>query len=149
MSELVQRLRTPDSGLTGQVVRFVVNGCTTAFVYLLSTTFLALVAGLPFQVALAVGFSLAVVVNFTLHRGFVWIHQEEFALPFRHQFGRYIAVAGTQYGLTAASVALVPRALGLPTEVVYLATTLLLTPVNFAVFRFGVFHAKGPAGAGD
>ncbi len=146
VSELVQRLRTPESGLFGQVTRFLVNGCTTALVYLLGTTLLALAVGLPFQIALAIGFSLAVAVNFTLHRGFVWVHYEEFALPFHHQFGRYIAVAGTQYGLTAASIALLPRALGLPTEVVYLATAVLLTPVNFVVFRFVVFHARGSHG---
>jgi putative flippase GtrA len=149
VSELVQRLRTPESGLLGQVVRFVVNGCMTAFVYLLSTTLLALVVGLPFEIALAIGFSLAVAVNFTLHRGFVWVHDEEFALPFHHQFGRYLLLACTQYGLTALSVALLPSALGLPTEVVYLATALLLTPVNFVVFRLGIFHARTTKGSGD
>jgi putative flippase GtrA len=142
VTKLIQKLRTPDSGLLGQAVRFSLNGCTTAVVYLLSTTLLALVVGLPFEVALAIGFCLAIVVNFTLHRGFVWVHDEEFALPFRHQFGRYISVAGAQYGLTATSIALLPRALGLPTEVVYLATALLLTPVNFLIFRNIVFHAE-------
>lgn len=147
MSELVQRLRTPESGLLGQVARFVVNGCTTAAVYLLSTTLLALAVGLPFEIALAIGFSLAIAVNFTLHREFVWVHRGEFALPFHHQFGRYLLLAGTQYGLTAISVALLPRALGLPTEVVYLATVLLLTPLNFVAFRLGIFHAKAAKGS--
>jgi putative flippase GtrA len=143
--EYLQRLLTPDSGLLGQGVRYIVNGCTSASVYLLSTTLLALVAGLDFEVALAIGFSLAIVVNFTLHRLFVWMHHEEFALPLRRQFGRYIALAGIQYGVTATSVAVLPGVLGLPTEVVYLATAVLLAMVNFVVFRNGVFHAKGPA----
>jgi putative flippase GtrA len=147
--ERARSLLTPESGLLGQGVRYVVNGCTTAFVYLLSTTLLALVVGLPFQVALAVGFCLACAVNFTLHRGFVWMHREDYALPLHHQFGRYLVVAGSLYGLTALSVALLPGALGLPPEVVYLATALLLTPVNFVVYRSGVFHPRRSVGVGE
>jgi putative flippase GtrA len=147
--ERAQSLLTPESGLLGQGVRYVVNGCTTAGVYLLSTTLLALVAGLPFQAALAVGFCLACAVNFTLHRGFVWMHYEDYALPLHHQFGRYLAVAVSVYGLTALSVALLPGALGLPTEVVYLATALALTPVNFVIYRSGVFHPKPSAELGE
>jgi putative flippase GtrA len=144
--ELVQSLLTPDSGLLGQGVRYVVGGCTSAFVYLLSTTFFALVVGLPFEIALAIGFCLTTAVNFSLHRLFVWVHYDEFALPLHHQFGRYITFAGTQYGLTATSIAVLPGPLGLPTEVVYLATALLLATVNFIVFRNRVFHAKRPVG---
>ncbi len=145
--ERVRRMLTPEAGLLGQGVRFVVGGCTSAAVYLLSTTFLALVVGLPFEVALAIGFCLAVTVNFTLHRMFVWVHHEGFALPFHRQFGRYISFAGAQYGLTAASIAVLPRALGLSTELVYIATALTLAVVNFATFRHGVFHAKESVGS--
>jgi putative flippase GtrA len=146
--ETVRRLLTPESGLLGQGVRYVVGGCTSAVVYLLGTTLLAVVAGLPFQVALAIGFCMAMAVNFTLHRLFVWVYHEGFALPIRHQFGRYLTLSGTQYGLTAVSIAVLPKALGLPTEIVYLATALLLTTVNFVVFRQHVFHAKGSARVG-
>lgn len=149
MRELVGRLLTPESGLLGQGVRYLVNGGTTTVIYLSSTTLLALVVGLPFEVALAIGFSLAVTVNFTMHRLFVWVHREEFALPLHHQFGRYITLAGTQYGLTATSIAVLPRVLGLSTEVVYLATATALATVNFVVFRQRVFHAKGPVGSSD
>lgn len=149
MSALAQRLLAPESGLVGQGVRYVVGGCVSAVVYLSSTTLLALVVGLPFEIALAIGFCLAIAVNFTLHRLFVWVHHEEFALPLHHQFGRYITLAGTQYGLTAASIAVLPRVLGLSTEVVYLATALVLAVVNFALFRQRVFHAKGPVCPSD
>jgi putative flippase GtrA len=142
MRERFQVLLTPDAGLLGQGVRYIVGGCTSAFFYLLSTTLLALVVGLSFEVALAIGFSLAIALNFTLHRVFVWVHHEEFALPLRRQFGRYITLAGTQYGLTAASVAVLPGVLGLPTELVYLATAVLLATANFMIFRNGVFHPK-------
>jgi putative flippase GtrA len=144
-SRQLERLRSPDSGLLGQVARFAVNGCTTAFVYLLATSLIALVLGLPFEVALAMGFSLAIIVNFALHRRFVWLHDDEFALSFPRQVARYMSVVSAQYVLTAISIALLPKILGLPTEVVYLATAMILTPANFVLFRSGVFHAEEAA----
>lgn len=137
-----QALLTPDSGVLGQGMRFVLAGGVVGLVYLLTTTLLAYVAGMPFQVAVAIGFCVAMVVHFTLQRMFVWIHHEEFALPLRRQAPRYLSVAGAQYAVTAASIALLPRALGLPTELVYLATAVLVPAVNFVVLRHAIFHAK-------
>ncbi len=135
-------LLTSESGLLGQGVRFALVGSMSAAVYLLTTSALALVAGMPFEIALPIGFCLGVVVHFTLQRVFVWGHGAKFALAFHQQAGRYLLVAGAQYGATAASTASLPSALGAPTEVVYLATVVLLTGCNFVVFRHGVFHAK-------
>ena len=137
-----QALLTSDSGLLGQSVRFVLVGGFVALVYLLTTTFLAVVIGVPFEVALLVGFCLGLTIHFSLQRVFVWGHDGGFALPFRRQAARYIMVAGTQYLLTALGTALLPRALGLPTEVVYLAIALLCTGFNFVIFRGRVFHAR-------
>ncbi len=117
-----------------------------ALVYLATTTVLASVVGLPFQAALAIGFCVGLVVHFTLQRLFVWTHHEEFALPLGHQVGRYLALAGAQYGVTAASTALLPAALGLSTEIVYLATVAVVLVVNFLVFRNGIFHARPTSG---
>jgi putative flippase GtrA len=116
---------------------------------MLSTTLLAIVVGLHFEVALAIGFCLMIAVNFTLHRVFVWVHHEGFALTVHRQFGRYILVAGTQYGVTAASVAVLPRALEISAELVYLATAALFAAVSFVAFRYGVFHAGPSARPGD
>ncbi|HEY7960513.1 MAG TPA: GtrA family protein [Solirubrobacteraceae bacterium] len=127
--------------LIGQAVRFVLVGGTVAVVYLCTTTVLAVVVRVPFQVALAIGFSLALAVHFTLQRVFVWAPHGEFALPFHRQAGRYLLVSGAQYGVTVASTSLLPDALGVSTEVVYLITVLLAGSVNFLVFRYGVFHA--------
>jgi putative flippase GtrA len=139
---LVRVLKAPESGLLGQGVRFGLAGGTVALVYLASTTILAEVAGLPFQMALAIGFCLGLVVHFTLQRLFVWAHHEEFALPLHQQLGRYLIVAAMQYGVTAASTGLLPSALGVPTELVYLATVAVLLSANFLLFRNGIFHAK-------
>ena len=135
-------LLTPGSGLLGQGVRFALVGGLAAVVYLSTTTLLALVVGIPFEVALPIGFCLGVLVHFTLQRIFVWAHRDGFALPLHRQASRYLLVAGVQYVVTAVTTALLPGALGLPTELVYLATVLLLTGCNFVVFRNGVFHAK-------
>jgi hypothetical protein len=94
-------LASPDSGLFGQGARFALTGGLVAGVYLGTTTVLADVAGLPFQAALISGFCVALMVHFTLQRNFVWGHDDEFALPLRHQAGRYLVIACVQYGVTA------------------------------------------------
>jgi putative flippase GtrA len=144
-STLFGRVRS-SSSLTGQGTRYAMSGVVVALVYLLTTTLLAVVVGLPFQVALPIGFALALSVHFTLQRLFVWVHHEEFALPFRHQARRYLMVVLAQYVVTATSTALLPGALGLPTEVVYVITALLWAGANFALFRNVVFHPERTEG---
>jgi len=143
---LARSLKAPESGLVGQGVRFALSGGTVAVVYLGVTTLLAEVAGLPFQVALALGFAVALVVHFTLQRMFVWTHHEEFALPLGHQIRRYLLAAAIQYGVTAASVGLLPSALHVSAEAVYLATVAVVLSANFLIFRNGIFHAKSASG---
>ena len=128
--------------MLGQGVRFGLAGGTVALVYLTTTTVLAQVLGMAFQVALAIGFCLALVVHFSLQRAFVWVHHEEFVLPLHHQAGRYLVAAAVQYGVTAASTALLPSLLGIATEIVYLATVGVVAAANFLVLRHGIFHAK-------
>jgi putative flippase GtrA len=130
------------SGLLGQGARYAMTGGTVAIVYLGVTTMLAGVVGLPFQVALAIGFCAGLSVHFTMQRLFVWAHHEEYALPLHRQATRYLAVAGAQYGLTATSTSVLPGALGVPVELVYLATVAVLMSVTFVIFRHGVFHPK-------
>jgi putative flippase GtrA len=117
-------------------------GGAVAGVYLLATLFLAKVVGLPFQAALAIGFTTALSAHFTLQRFFVWVHHEEFALPFRAQARRYLAISLTQYGATAAATAVLPEALGISTEVIYILATALITVANFTLFRTRVFHPE-------
>jgi putative flippase GtrA len=142
----VRNLRSPNSGLIGQGVRFTLAGGIVALVYLPITIVLADVFGLPFQAALAIGFGVATIVHFTLQRVFVWIHHEEFALPMHHQAARYLAAASAQYGLTAASTSFLPSALAAPTEIVYLVTVAAVISTNFLVFRHGIFHGKPTSG---
>jgi putative flippase GtrA len=136
----IHRLLTPASGLRGQGARYALAGAFVAGVYILTTTCLAVVVGMPFRDALAIGFVLQLAVHFTLQRLFVWVHEEEFALPFHRQARRYLTVAGAQFGVTAVSTSVLPSLLGLAAEVVYLVTVALLTIANFLLFRNVVFH---------
>src|SRR5262245_22816118 len=110
---LLSRIRSPDSGIAGQSLRFTIAGGTVALVYIGVTTVLAEVFGVPFQVALFTGFGTALVAHFTLQRTFVWVHHGRFALAVHRQAARYLLIAGAQYAVTAACTAFLPDALGL------------------------------------
>lgn len=129
--------------MTGQGVRFVIAGGIVALIYMATTTVLADVAGIAFQVAIAIGFAAAIVAHFSFQRFFVWVHDEGFALSFRSQVRRYVLVAGVQYATTAGVTAAAPQLLDVSHTVVYLVWTVLVSAVNFLVFGRGVFHA-GP-----
>jgi putative flippase GtrA len=147
MKSPLRSLAGTGSPVIGAMARFALVGGTGVVIYTLLTTVLATVVGIPFQVALAIGFCAALAVHFTLQRVFVWAHHEEFALSLPHQISRYLAASGAQYGATAASTALLPAALELPTEAVYLVTVLTLAAVNFLLFRDRIFHAQQTAGS--
>lgn len=127
--------------LRGQGFRFVLVGAIVAGVYVGTTTLLAEVIGVPFEVSLAIGFALAIVTHFSLQRLYVWRHAAAFALSLHHQVARYLAMAGLQYGLTAAITATLPHAFGVSPEVVYLPTVLVIAVTNFLIFRSRIFHA--------
>jgi len=129
----------------GQLFRFGLTGGFVTVVYLTVTTVLSQVVGLAFEVALAIGFVSALLLHFSLQRLFVWIHEDGFALPFRRQVGRYLLMASVQYGCTAASTAVLPGALRMSTEAVYLATMVLATTIGFLVMRFIIFHDASSA----
>jgi putative flippase GtrA len=127
--------------LRRQGFRFVLVGGVVAGVYVGTTSFLAEVIGVPFEVSLAIGFGLAIVTHFTLQRVYVWRHAAAFALPLHHQLARYLGMAAVQYGLTAGITATLPHALGVSPEIVYLPTVFVIAVTNFLVFRSRIFHA--------
>jgi putative flippase GtrA len=137
---MIRRLLSPGSGLLGQLFRFGIAGGFVTIVYLSVTTVLSQVLGLAFEAALAIGFVSALLLHFTLQRLFVWIPEAGFALPFRRQVGRYLVMACAQYASTAAATAVLPGALGVSTEFVYLAVMAVVTTTGFLVMRFIIFH---------
>jgi putative flippase GtrA len=144
--DAAQYLASPDAGRVGQGVRFAIAGSVVMVVYVTTTTVLAQVFGVSFQVALVTGYVVGLCVHFTLQRVFVWVHHEEFMLKIYQQAGRYLLVAALQYGVTAAAVAVLPSLLGLSTQLVYFGAVVVVTATNFLVFGSRVFHA-GPAPA--
>jgi putative flippase GtrA len=124
--------------------RFLVAGGFTALVQLVTTTLLLHVANLPVQPAVAIAYLVTITTHFTLQRFFVFAGQGTFALSTGGQIRRYAAVAGTQYPLTAALVALFVW-LGLPDLGAVVLTMLLVTPTTFILMRTKLFHVA----AGD
>jgi putative flippase GtrA len=131
--------------IAGQGFRFGLAGGVVAVVYLVTTSVLAEVAGVDFELALTTGFVVAIAAHFMLQRKFVWVHSEGFAVSLRHQALRYLVVAGAQYGFTVAATSVVPSVLHVPTEIVYLCVATGLTAVNFIIFRARVFHPAEPS----
>jgi putative flippase GtrA len=139
-------VRSPEWGIAGQGFRFALSGVVVASVYVAVTTLLHDAFMLPFQLALVLGFTGSVCLHFTLQRLFVWRHHQQFALALHRQAARYLCVCGTQYGITALSTSRLPGPLGLPVEVVYLATMCSIAGFNFVVFRGRIFHPNaGPS----
>ncbi|MBV9809263.1 MAG: GtrA family protein [Solirubrobacterales bacterium] len=136
--------RAGSADLRRQGFRFVLAGGIVFATYVMTTTILAEVIGIPFEVSLAIGFALAIVTHFSLQRLFVWRLAAAFALPLHHQLARYLAVAGFQYGMTAAITATLPKTLGVSPEVVYLPTVILLSATNFLILRSRIFHPIDP-----
>jgi len=143
--DLIGHLRSADSGPVGQLMRYGLAGGFVTVVYITVTTVLAQVVELPFEVALVSGFLVAVAVHFTLQRRFVWRTHAGFDLAMRHQVIRYLLMMGTQYGCTAASTAVLPGVLGLPTELVYIATVAVVATSGFLIMRSAIFHGNSSA----
>jgi putative flippase GtrA len=141
---LLRKVGLRDERIAGQGFRFALAGALVVLVYVSITTSLHELLGLPFQLALIIGFSVSVALHFTLQRQFVWKQSEAFALGLRHQALRYLFVCGVQYGATALTTSQLPGPLGLPVELVYVLTVMVVPLVNFIVFRGRVFHT-GPA----
>jgi putative flippase GtrA len=120
--------------------RFALTGGVVALVYVGTTTLLHELTGLDFEASLAIGFAVALTTHFALQRLFVWKRSSAFALPLHHQLVRYLAMAGIQYGVTAAVTATLPRALDVDPELVYLPVVGFLTLTNFVVFGSRIFH---------
>ncbi len=137
-------MRSLDRAVLGQGVRYAITGVAVAGVYILTTLLLANVVGLHFQLALVIGFFTALTTHFAAHRLFVWGH-ETFALSVSRQAGRYVPIAIAQYAVTALSTSLLPTALGLATDVVYLVTVACVTLLTFVLLRTRVFHPGEPS----
>lgn len=135
----------PGGSLIGTGARFAIVGAGVAGLYVVATLLLSNVAGLPFQIALAIGLVVAIATHFLAQRLFVYRHDDGFALPLGRQAGRYLVIVVVQYVLNLLATALLPDALGVSVDAVYLVTTICLTSATFLVMRRRVFQAAEAA----
>jgi putative flippase GtrA len=135
------RARAPEWRRQG--VRFVAVGATVAVLYLGITAVLSSL-GVPFQVALATGYFLAVATHFLAHRHFTFSTEAGYALEPSHQLRRFVLVALSQYVLTAALVAVLPGVLHVDRRIVWLGAVALVASATFVVLKTRLFHP--PAG---
>jgi putative flippase GtrA len=132
-------------------VRFVISGGLVAVLYVSVMTGLVLL-GTPTQIALPIAYGLALVLNFTLNRRFVFASHHGYVLHLSSQGRRYLGVTLTSYAITAVALATLPSALDAPRLAVYYAVTAVLSLTNFLLLRRFVFvsavpHLEGGGGA--
>lgn len=121
-------------------VRFLVSG-GIVFVISFSLTAGLRAAGLPFQLAFLMGYSIAIAAHLQLHRLFTFAGDGEYVLGRRHQAFRFMVVVIGQYAFIALSVALLAPALDLPSLVVYLGAIAAMSMANYLALASRVFHA--------
>ena len=95
VARAVRRLPHPRV-LSKFVVTGALVGCTN-----IGLVTLLVVLGMPIQIALALGFIVAITMHFTLNRQWVFAEDSGYALHFSRQGLRYLLIAGISYAGTA------------------------------------------------
>lgn len=127
------------------LIRYLLVGGTTAFVYLGMTALLVKGAAMPVQAGVAISYAVAVTIYFVLQRSFVFAREEKFALALRAQLRRFVIVCILQYVATAALVAAFTSA-GLPDFGAVVAAAAIVAPSMFVILRTKLFHGVGDPG---
>jgi putative flippase GtrA len=123
-----------------QLVRFGLTGLLVFIVYTGGTLLLSGPLGVPIVLAIGIATLLALILNFTMQRHFVFHDHDTFALGLRAQFGRYVLAVLINYAVTALIVSTVPGATGLSQELVFVLTAMVMSLVSFTVVRGWIFH---------
>jgi len=121
-------------------MRFGLTGAFVFGIYTGGTLLLSGPLGLPIVLAIGIALCLALAVNFTMQRHFVFLDHETFALTAGTQLRRYIFATACNYALTSLIVTTVPQALGVSQQLVFVVTALVLSLVGFSVVRWWIFH---------
>jgi len=137
-SRLTRTLRRLPSAAV--ISKFLLTGAVVGGTHLGLVT-VAVLLGVPIQIALAASFIIALLMHFTLNRQWVFAAESGYALHFTRQGLRYVVVAAVSYAGTATSVALLPSLLGLPELAVFFLATCAMASVSFVALNFWVFRA--------
>ena len=123
-----------------QLMRFGITGALVFGIYTGGTLLLSGPLGLPIVLAIGLAMCLAIAVNFTMQRHFVFVDHDTFALSTRTQLVRYIIATGCNYALTSLLVITLPGALGVSQQLVFVVTAVVMSLVGFTVVRWWIFH---------
>ena len=117
-----------------------IAGSIVARVYLSIPVALNSGAGVPVEVAIPIGYLIAVTLQFNLQRRFVFRHIEEFELSRRGQIGRYVVMGLIQYPITAVATIVLAHVLGIPQRVTFVVVAIATALCVFLVLQTHVFH---------
>jgi putative flippase GtrA len=120
--------------------RFALSGVAVQGVYTALMAVLLLGVDLPRQLALAVSYTGALSVHFTLNRQFVFARGDGYAHELSSHGKRYVLVAIVVYGVTALGLAVLPDALGLTPYLAWLLVTMAIAVLNFVLLGRFVFR---------
>jgi putative flippase GtrA len=120
--------------------RFAVSGLAVQAVYAVLMALFLLGLGLPRQLALALSYSGALTVHFTLNRQFVFAPSDGYAHGLSSHGRRYLLVAVATYGVSALGLAVIPEALGVAPYVGWLLVTATIAVLNFLFLGRFVFR---------
>ena len=126
-------------------MRYGIAGSIVAVVYLSIPVALNSGAGVPVEVAIPIGYLIAVTLQFNLQRRFVFRHIEEFELSRRGQIGRYVIMGSIQYPITAVATIVLAHVLGIPQRVTFVVVAIATALCVFLVLRTHVFHPNRKA----
>lgn len=140
-TRLITRLPRP-----AVLSKFAFTGAFVALVHLGLVSLLVLL-GLPIQIALAIGYVVALAFHFTMNRQWVFSDESGYALHISRQGVRYVLLAGFSYAVTATAVAVLPDLIGIHEMVAFVGSTLGMAGVSFLLLHAWVFRAGTREGA--
>jgi putative flippase GtrA len=120
--------------------RFALSGVAVQTVYTALMAVLLLGADLSRQLALAISYAGALIVHFTLNRGFVFVRSGGYRHGLSSHGKRYVLAAILVYVATALGVAVVPEALGVTPFVAWVLVVVVLSAFNFVLLDRFVFR---------
>ncbi len=120
--------------------RFALSGVAVQGVYTALMAILLVGAGLPRQLALALSYTGALIVHFTLNRQFVFARSDGYVHGLSSHGKRYVLAAIVVYGVTALGLAVVPEALGVAPFVGWALLMVVIAGCNFALLGRFVFR---------
>lgn len=120
--------------------RFALSAITVQVVYATLMAIFLLGLHLPRQTALAMGYTIALIVHFTLNRQFVFAPAGGYTRSLTGHGGRYLASAVLVYGITALGLALVPGPLGVSPFIAWLLLATTVGALNFVLLGRFVFR---------